>query len=192
METVKQNWELEDIIEGCKSSDRRAQEQLFKKFYGKMLVVCQRYIRDKDSAQEVLQEGFIKVFEHIKGYDKKGSFEGWMRRIIVNCAIDSIRKSKKDWMLSDNDNDFKYVPEEDEFGEEWEITTLKAEFAMEAINKLSPAYKAVFNLYVMEEFTHKEIAEILEISEGTSKSNLAKAKMNLQNYLKQKFTKIAQ
>ncbi|MNU67799.1 ECF RNA polymerase sigma factor SigE [compost metagenome] len=192
METVKQNWELDEIIEGCKSSDRRAQEQLFKKFYGKMLVVCQRYIRDKDSAQEVLQEGFIKVFEHIKGYDKKGSFEGWMRRIIVNCAIDSIRKSKKDFMLPGNDSDFKYIPEEDELGEDWEITSLKAGVALEAINKLSPAYKAVFNLYVMEEFTHKEIAEILEISEGTSKSNLAKAKMNLQNYLKQKFTKIAQ
>lgn len=192
METVKQNWELDEIIEGCKSSDRRAQEQLFKKFYGKMLVVCLRYIRDKDSAQEVLQEGFIKVFEHIKGYDKKGSFEGWMRRIIVNCAIDSIRKSKKDFMLTDNDNDFKYIPEDDELGEDWEITSLKASVALEAINKLSPAYKAVFNLYVMEEFTHKEIAEILEISEGTSKSNLAKAKMNLQNYLKQKFTKIAQ
>lgn len=189
---MKQNWELDEIIEGCKSSDRRAQEQLFKKFYGKMLVVCQRYIRDKDSAQEVLQEGFIKVFEHIKGYDKKGSFEGWMRRIIVNCAIDSIRKSKKDFMLTDNDNDFKYIPEDDELGEDWEITSLKASVALEAINKLSPAYKAVFNLYVMEEFTHKEIAEILEISEGTSKSNLAKAKMNLQNYLKQKFTKIAQ
>ena len=95
-------------------------------------------------------------------------------------------------MLTDNDNDFKYIPEDDELGEEWEITSLKASVALEAINKLSPAYKAVFNLYVMEEFTHKEIAEILEISEGTSKSNLAKAKMNLQNYLKQKFTKIAQ
>lgn len=151
-----------------------------------------RYIRDKDSAQEVLQEGFIKVFDNIQNFDKKGSFEGWMRRIVANCAIDSIRKSKKDFILSENDKDFVTMPEEDHLNEEWEITTVKAEIAMEAINKLSPAYKAVFNLYVFENYTHKEIAEILDISEGTSKSNLAKAKMNLQNYLKVQYSKIAQ
>lgn len=157
-----------------------------------MLVVCMRYIRDKDSAQEVLQEGFIKVFDNIRNFDKKGSFEGWMRRIVANCAIDAIRKSKKDFILSENEKDFVTIPEEDILNEEWEITTVKAEIAMEAINKLSPAYKAVFNLYVFENYTHKEIAEMLDISEGTSKSNLAKAKMNLQNYLKLQYSKIAQ
>lgn len=151
-----------------------------------------RYLRDKDSAQEVLQEGFIKVFDNIQNFDKKGSFEGWMRRIVANCAIDAIRKSKKDFVLSENEKDFVTLPEEDLLHEDWEITTVKAELAMEAINKLSPAYKAVFNLYVFENYTHKEIAEILEISEGTSKSNLAKAKMNLQNYLKAQYSKIAQ
>ncbi len=151
-----------------------------------------RYIRDKDSAQEVLQEGFIKVFDNIRNFDKKGSFEGWMRRIVANCAIDAIRKSKKDFILSENEKDFVTIPEEDILNEEWEITTVKAEIAMEAINKLSPAYKAVFNLYVFENYTHKEIAEMLDISEGTSKSNLAKAKMNLQNYLKLQYSKIAQ
>ncbi len=191
-ETVKQNWELEQIIEGCKSSDRRAQEQLFKKFYGKLLVVSLRYIRDKDSAQEVLQEGFIKIFEHIGRYDNKGSFEGWMRRIIANCAIDAIRKSKKDFLLSENDNDFKFLPEESNQLDEWETTSLKAEIALEAIDSLSPAYRTVFNLYVMENHTHKEIAELLGINEGTSKSNLAKAKMKLQDYLTKKFEKIDQ
>jgi RNA polymerase sigma-70 factor (ECF subfamily) len=189
---VKQTWDLEKIIEGCQSSERRAQEQLFKSYYGKMLTVCMRYIRDKDSAQEVLQEGFIKVFDNIRNFDKKGSFEGWMRRIIVNCAIDAIRKSKKDFVLSENDNDFKMIDEDDFMNEEWELTSVKAEIALEAINKLSPAYKAVFNLYVFENYTHKEIGELLEISEGTSKSNLAKAKMNLQAYLKQQYSKIAQ
>jgi RNA polymerase sigma-70 factor (ECF subfamily) len=187
---VKQNWNVEELIELCKKSDRRAQEQLFRHFYGKMLAVCMRYIQDRDSAQEVLQEGFIKVFDNIKGYDSKGSFEGWVRRIMANCAIDAIRKVRKDTHLSDNVNDFKYIPDEDE-GEDWDITTLKAEVAMEAIQNLSPAYRTVFNLYVMEDYTHKEIAEALGISEGTSKSNLAKAKMNLQNYLKQKFIHIA-
>ena len=155
-----------------------------------MLAVCLRYIQDRDSAQEVLQEGFIKVFENIKGYDNKGSFEGWVRRIMANCSIDAIRKVRKDTHLSDNVNDFRSIPE-DEDEEDWDITTLKAEVAMEAIQQLSPAYRAVFNLYVLEEYTHKEIAEKLGISEGTSKSNLAKAKMNLQHYLKQKFIQFA-
>lgn len=187
---MKQNWDLEELIERCKRSDRRAQEQLFRLFYGKMLAVCLRYIHDKDSAQEVLQEGFIKVFENIKGYDSKGSFEGWVRRIMANCAIDAIRKVRKDTILSDDANDFKFIPEEDE-AEDWDVTVLKAEVAMEAIQQLSPAYRTVFNLYVLEEYTHREIAEKLGISEGTSKSNLAKAKMNLQQYLKQKFIHIA-
>lgn len=188
---MKQNLDLDGIIERCKSSDRRAQELLFRHFYGKMLAVCVRYIRDRDSAQEVLQEGFIKVFENIKGYDSKGSFEGWVRRIMANTAIDAIRKVRKDTILSDNDRDFKYIPEEENGLEDWNITTLKAEYALEAIEQLSPAYRTVFNLYVMENYTHKEIGELLGISEGTSKSNLAKAKMNLQTYLKRKFTQIA-
>lgn len=187
---MERNWDLDKIIELCKKSERRAQEQLFRHFYGKMLAVCLRYIQDRDSAQEVLQEGFIKVFENIKGYDSKGSFEGWVRRIMANTAIDAIRKIRKDTQLSDDVNDFKYIPDEDE-AEDWDITTLKAEIAMEAIQQLSPAYRTVFNLYVLEEYTHKEIAETLGISEGTSKSNLAKAKMNLQHYLKQKFIHIA-
>lgn len=189
--TVKQTWDLEEVIELCKKSDRRAQEQLFRHFYGKMLAVCLRYIQDRDSAQEVLQEGFIKVFDNIKGYDSKGSFEGWVRRIMANSAIDAIRKIRKDTKISDDVNDFKYIPEDEEDGEAWDITTLKAEVAMEAIQRLSPAYRTVFNLYVLEEYTHKEIAEKLGISEGTSKSNLAKAKMNLQTFLKQKFMHIA-
>lgn len=190
--TVKHNLDLDEIIDLCKKADRRGQELLFRQFYGKMLAVCMRYIHDRDSAQEVLQEGFIKVFDNIKGYDSKGSFEGWIRRIMANCAIDAIRKVRKDTKLTDDDRDFKYIPEEDdEEAEDWDITSMKAEVAMEAIQQLSPAYRTVFNLYVLEEYTHKEIAEALGISEGTSKSNLAKARMNLQTYLKQKFIHIA-
>lgn len=185
----EQNLELNEIIELCKKSDRRAQEHLFRTYYGKMLAVATRYIPDRDSAQEVVQEGFIKVFDHIRVFDHKGSFEGWMRRIVANCAIDYIRKKRKDALFSAEDNDFKVLPEEDE-NEDWGITSIKAELAMEAIEKLSPAYKMVFNLYVMENYSHKEIAELLGISEGTSKSNLAKAKMNLQGYLKKKFMQL--
>lgn len=150
-----------------------------------------RYARDRDTAEEMLQEGFIKVFDKLEGFDYKGSFEGWMRRIIANTAIDQLRKSKKDPLLTDNDEDFKLGAENPVVEkEEVEALEIRAEMAMNAIQELSPAYRAVFNLYVMEEYTHKEIAEILGISEGTSKSNLAKAKMNLQKILKERFLKV--
>jgi RNA polymerase sigma factor (sigma-70 family) len=183
--------QLEQIISGCLGNDRRSQEKLFKLYYGKMLSVCMRYSTDRDSAEEVVQEGFIKIFDKLEAFDYKGSFEGWMRRIMANTAIDSIRKSKKDPILTDNDEDFKLGASNPMIeSEEIELSGIKAEIAMEAINELSPSYKAVFNLYVFEDYKHKEIAEILGISEGTSKSNFAKAKMNLQKILKEKFMNI--
>ena len=188
---VENKEHLKVLIDGSINNDRRSQEELFKLFYGKMLGVCMRYARDRDTAEEMLQEGFIKIFDKLEAFDYKGSFEGWMRRIVANTAIDNIRKAKKSPLLTDNDEDFKLggvnpMVEEEEI----EFVGLKAEMALEAINGLSPAYRTVFNLYVMEEYTHKEIAEILGISEGTSKSNLSKAKLNLQKILKEKFLKI--
>ena len=188
---VENKEQLKKIIEGCLRNDRRSQEAIFKLFYGKMMSVCMRYTNDKDTAQEVLQEGFMKVFEKLGAFDYKGSFEGWVRRIVANTAIDSIRRSKKNPILTDNDNDFKIGGENPmEEKETIERGEIKAEMAMEAIQKLSPAYRTVFNLYVLEEYSHKEIAEMLGISEGTSKSNLAKAKMNLQKILNQQFMNI--
>ena len=188
---VEDKEQLKGIIEGCLRNDRRSQEAIFKLFYGKMMVVCMRYTNDKDTAQEVLQEGFMKVFEKLGAFDYKGSFEGWVRRIVANTAIDSIRRSKKNPILTDNDNDFKIGGENPmEEQENIELGEIKAEMAMAAIQKLSPAYRTVFNLYVLEEYSHKEIAEMLGISEGTSKSNLAKAKMNLQKILNQQFMNI--
>jgi RNA polymerase sigma factor (sigma-70 family) len=188
---VENKEHLKKLISGCLNNDRRSQEELFKLYYGRMLSVCMRYTNDRDSAEEVLQEGFIKIFEKLKAFNYKGSFEGWMRRIISNTAIDSIRKAKKNPILTDNDEDFKLGAEDPVImREEFESLGLKAEIALEAISQLSPAYKAVFNLYVLEEYTHKEIAETLGISEGTSKSNLSKAKLNLQRILSEKFMNI--
>jgi RNA polymerase sigma-70 factor (ECF subfamily) len=182
---------LKRIIDGCIANNRRSQEQLFKLFYGKMLPVCLRYIPDRDSAQEVLQEGFIKVFEKLEAFDHKGSFEGWIRRIIANTAIDSIRKSKKNPFLTDDDNDFKLGASDPMIeAEEMELTDVKAQFALEAIQMLSPAYRTVFSMFVLEDYSHREISEILGISEGTSKSNLAKAKMNLQRIINEKFINV--
>jgi len=148
------------------------------------MAVCFRYISDRDSAQEVLQDGFIKVFDKLEMFDFRGSIEGWMRRIFSNTAIDAIRKAKRNPFLSDKDTDFKTPTENPlEEKEELEALHLKYEIAKECVNKLSPAYRAVFNLYVFEEYSHKEIADILGISEGTSKSNLSKARVNLQKML---------
>jgi RNA polymerase sigma-70 factor (ECF subfamily) len=183
--------DLKDIVDGCLKGDRRSQETLFKMFYGKMLAVCSRYISDQDTAQEVLQEGFIKVFDKLEVFDFKGSFEGWVRRIIVNTAIDSIRKAKRAPVLKDTDTDFKMdSTDQMEESETLQLTELKASIPLEAIGKLSPGYRAVFNLFVIEEYSHKEIAEMLGISEGTSKSNLSKAKLNLKKILTGEFSNL--
>ena len=153
-----------------------------------MFGVCIRYMSDRDTAQEVLQQSFIKVFEKIGVFDFKGSLEGWIRRIVTNTAIDAIRKSKRNPFLSDDDQFFKdEVINDFEKQEEMNILSLRADAAMKAIQELSPGYRAVFNLYVIEDYSHKEIAEKLGISEGTSKSNLAKAKMNVQKILRRKY-----
>ena len=148
-----------------------------------------RYTKDKDSAQEVVQEGFIKIFDKLGEFDFKGSFEGWIRRIMVNASIDATRKLKRSPIRTDETYLFVEKTQEDNFDFD-QLTKLKAEYAVQAIQQLSPAYKAVFNLYVIENYTHKEIGEILNISEGTSKSNLAKAKMKLKKLLEEKFVKI--
>ena len=184
--------QLDNIVTGCMKNDRVCQEKLFKLYYGKLMIVCLRYTNDKDTAQDILQEGFMKIFDKITSFESTGSFEGWMRRIVTNTALDHLRKSKKFNFVEENEintkEEFVDVDEVQEFENSIE---LKAEFALEAIQQLSPAYKTVFNLYVMEEYSHKEIAEMLGISEGTSKSNLAKAKMNLQKIIVKKYSKIA-
>ena len=173
------------IIEGCKEGRRRAQEQLFKLFYSKMMIVCMRYARDEDEASDILQDGFLKVFSKLDKYDYKGSFEGWIRRIMVNTAIDYVRKKKNDFILmNENQNLEDFVLVDDEMEEE------EPEFTpnqiIQAMQNLSPAYRMIFNLYVFENLTHREIAEQLKISEGTSKSNLAKAKKNMKKILKKR------
>lgn len=180
--------QLKKVIQRCVGGKRSAQKELFDYFYGKMLGVCMRYTRDKDSAQEVCQEAFIKVFDKLSEFDFKGSFEGWLRRIMVNASIDAIRKKQR--MATSTDEDFlletNSLYEEDNTVDP-DLTKLKAKYALEAVQALSPAYRTVFNLYVIENYSHKEIADILGISEGASKSNLAKAKQNLRKMLKEKF-----
>lgn len=182
---------INELINGCLQNNRKFQEQLFKLYYGKMLVVSMQYTKDRDTAQEIVQDSFIKIFEKLNLFDNKGSLEGWIRRIVVNTAIDRIRKSKKDPFLIDNDNDYMLGganPMEEL--EDLRLSEEKSEIILEAIQQLSPAYRTVFNLYVIEEFSHKEIAEKLGISEGTSKSNLSKARLNIHKLIEDKIVRL--
>ena len=190
---VEKKIELEEIINKCLRKDRLAQEQLFKLYYGKMMAVCLRYTNDRDTAQEILQDGFIKVFDKLITFESSGSFDGWIRRIMANTALDALRRNKRLNWVEENDvntkEDYNDPLESFEFEQEFE---LKANVALEAINELSPAYKTVFNLFVFENYSHREIADALGISEGTSKSNFAKAKMNLQKIINKKIAKTVQ
>ena len=186
---MKNKDKLNKILDGCLLKKRKYQEELFKLFYGKILGVSMRYTKDQDTASEIVQTSFIKVYEKLELYDNKGNFEGWIKRIVINTAIDLIRKSKKDPYVNDLNEDYTLSNvEENVFEEEeLELSQIKNELIIKAIQNLSPAYQTVFNLYVIEDYSHKEIAELLNISEGTSKSNLSKAKVNLQKILKNEF-----
>ena len=178
--------ELKPIIEGCLRNEHKSQYQLYEMFYRSMTLVCLRYCKDREEANDMVQEGFIKVFKNLKRYEFKGSFEGWMRRIFVNNAIDNIRRKKKDHLLLGEDEKMDAFADKDLDPLDG-VAELDPKLVMEAIQKLTPAYKAVFSLYVIEEYSHKEIADMLNISVGTSKSNLAKAKQNLRKYLQEAY-----
>lgn len=150
-----------------------------------------RYTRDTDQALDVLQEGFIKVFQNMERYSGAGSFEGWVRRIMVNLSIDRFRKQKNDLLLLNGSMSIEDY--EDEVEDEADVESVDYDFTpeqiLEAMQQLSPAYKTVFNLYVFENYTHQDIAEALSISIGTSKSNFAKAKRNMKKILLKNYGK---
>ena len=182
--------QLHAWIDGCLKGDRRSQQAIHKLFYGKMKVVCLRYTRDSDQAEDVLQEGFIKVFQQLEKYTGLGSFEGWVRRIMVNLAIDRFRKLKHDFITVDDERLLNLssvnTDEEDEDIDASEYAHITPEQIIEAMQQLTPAYRTVFNLYVYEDYNHQQIAEALGISVGTSKSNYAKAKKNMRKLLTKK------
>ncbi|MBL7768289.1 MAG: RNA polymerase sigma factor [Flavipsychrobacter sp.] len=150
------------------------QEALYQKYAPKMYAVCLRYAGNNDDAQDLLQEGFIKVFRNLEKYRHEGSFEGWMRRIFVNTSIEQYRRKVH----------LNSISEQEERGIEDASVSVLDQLAerdiVQLVQELSPGYRAVFNLYVIEGYSHKEIAELLSISEGTSKSQLARAKSILQ------------
>jgi len=166
-----------DLIKGCIEGDRRMQKQLYDQFSPKMYAVCLRYMGNADDAQDILQEGFIKIFKNLERFRGEGSFEGWVRRIFVNTAIEHIRKKKLNLSLTEKEDtiEFKSVSA---------VENINEKDLLKIVSDLSPGYRSVFNLYVVEGFSHKEIGELLGINEGTSKSQLARARMILQQKIK--------
>jgi RNA polymerase sigma-70 factor (ECF subfamily) len=182
---VSEDKQFKQLIDGCLQGDRRSQQAVYKLLYGKMKAVCLRYTRDSDLAMDVLQEGFIKVFQNMERYSGSGSFEGWVRRIMVNLSIDRFRKSKNDFILMNDAmsaEEWEDEIEEEELAEQDQYD-FKPHQIIEAMQQLSPAYRTVFNLYVFENYTHQDIADALGVSVGTSKSNFAKAKRNMKKIL---------
>ena len=176
--------ELRPYIEACQLGERRAQRFIFERYYRLMFGVCLRYMSDKDSVQDVVQEGFLKVFNNIEGYTFKGSFEGWMRRIMVNTAIDAIRRRNASGLVLGDEQSIEPADHE----EGWEMeedggATYTVHDVLDAMEHLTPMYRTVFNLYVFDNLGHQEISDRLGISVGTSKSNLAKARRNLRDLL---------
>ena len=171
---------LKQLVESCIKGERKSQKKFYQAFYGRMLVVCMRYADNREEAKDMLHDGLIKVFACLKDFEFKGSLEGWVKRIVTNTAIDAVRKKRNFLVeLEDNKNYDNIIDDYNENEDLEQFSQMKAEVVMKLIQQLSPMYKTVFNLFVFEELSHKEIAEQLNINIGTSKSNYAKAKKNL-------------
>jgi RNA polymerase sigma-70 factor (ECF subfamily) len=167
---------IEDLIQGCIKEDRVCQRELYKLFAGKMMVVCLRYAQDKMEAEDILQEGFIKIYDNISKFRMQGSFEGWIRRIMVNTAINKIRAGKRHFEELD-DKMIEVSNSQDV------LDNLSTKDILNLISEMPAGYKYVFNMYAIEGFSHKEIADSLGIEEASSRSQYAKAKKYLQQKL---------
>ncbi|MEO1409751.1 MAG: RNA polymerase sigma factor [Bacteroidota bacterium] len=168
----------QSVFEGCLAGKRQSQALLYNYFAPKMFGICLRYASDYHSAEDILQEGFIKVFNNLYRFRGEGSFEGWLKRIFINTAIEYYRKSLN----------LKKNVELDKAPEPTYASTAIGRLAtadlLKLVQKLPPGYRTVFNLYAIEGFAHREIGEMLGISEGTSKSQLARARETLKKMIK--------
>jgi len=172
-----------DLIEGCKQGNRQMQSALYQQFSPKMYGICLRYAANTEEAEDILQEGFIKVFSKIDSFRSEGSFEGWVRRIFVNTAIEQFRKKKYTQAIGEQEENTL------ESSSLSALDGLGEKDILQIVQQLSPGYRTVFNLYVIEGYSHREISEMLGINEGTSKSQLSRAKIVLQELVKKQMDK---
>jgi RNA polymerase sigma-70 factor (ECF subfamily) len=168
--------EIRNIISGCLKGNRRDQELLYRRHAAKLYAVCLQYSCNDDEARDILQEGYIKIFENLIHYKHEGSFEGWVRRIIVNTALEKYRSKHNLYRIDDIDE----IAEPNAEPDNEDYAGLEAVDLLQIIRELPPKYRMVFNLYAIEGYSHKEISKMVNISEGTSKSNLSRARVILQ------------
>lgn len=165
---------LQELLKSCKTGNRDSQKEVYGHFYNYGMTVCSRYARDREEAREILNDGFLKAFTALEKYDAQRSFKGWLNRILVNTAIDYFRKNRSKPQLID------LIHAQHVEVAATAIDQLSTAEILSLVQKLSPAYRMVFGLHAIEGFTHSEISEKLGISVGTSKSNLAKARVKLK------------
>jgi RNA polymerase sigma factor (sigma-70 family) len=177
--TLEHNAE-KNFIAALTRQERWAQQQLYQEYYGKMMGVCLRYASSRDEALDLLHEGFIKVFQNIGKYRTGSSLPAWIRTIMVNTCIDFYRRTLR--RRTQELDDVLYVTDDNPDI----LSHLTEREILAAVQELSPAYRAVFNLYVVEGYSHKEIADALQITESTCRSNLVKARLKLQEYFSAK------
>ena len=163
------------LINGCRKGDRLAQKELYERYSRKMMGVCLRYVNDRETARDLLQDGFVKVFTSMDSYSGIGSFEGWMRKIFVNCALEYLRKSDVLRESTDLDNTAELIqPDASAF------SNMSAAELMQLVQELPAGFRTVFNLFAIEGYSHKEISDMLNITESTSRSQFTRAKQMLQ------------
>lgn len=169
------------VLKACLNDDRNSQRMLYEHFYGYAMSICLRYSKNREEAVEILNDAFLKTFTHLHQYEERSPFKPWLRRILINSAIDYHRKNQNLTVALD------LAAAADLVAEELPLPKIsKGEDLLPILQKLSPAYRTVFNLYIMEGFSHQEIAELLGIDVRTSRSNLLRAKQKLRALLTQK------
>ena len=180
---ISEDQNIDDIVSGCKAGNRQAQEKLYRNFYRAMMSICLRYTKNETDAMEVLNTGFYKVFKHIQRYEPaKASMYTWIRTIVIHSCLDYLKLQQRNIRhegLTET-TDVQIDPEI--------ISKMKSEHLLLLIRKLTPATQTVFNLFVMEGFSHKEISKLLQISDGTSKWHLSEARKYLQKMINEEDT----
>ena len=171
----------EAILQGCLKNNAAAQKELYQKYSAKMLVVCYRYGHNREDAEDMLQEGFIKVFSQIHTFENRGALEGWIRRIIVHTCINHLKKNKRF-----NESVDLIHANSIQVREESIPSIIQAKEVVECIRMLPIGYRTVLNLYAIEGFSHKEISNMLDIEESTSRSQYTRAKSMLEDILVRK------
>lgn len=168
-----------EIIKGCLKGERKAQQHLYEMYCGKFLALCMRYVKDREMAEDVMIEGFMKIFQKLSQFEEKGSFEGWMKKIMIRQSLIALRQRKNLLMEVNLEN------QKDFHVQYYESTEMEAAELMGMIQDLPIGYRTVFNLFAIEGFAHAEISELLGISESTSKSQLSRARALLKQKLAQ-------